>query len=96
MNTKSEFRGAPKRTPGAATIARGKARGIWDSDSDEDDADGEFPEGMSPPKTMQFHIPQSKLLRTPGECAPFELGLVLTFIFTDVFRSLQHAKQVNA
>ena len=40
--------------------------GIWDSDSDDDD-DG-LPEGMSPPKTMQFHIPQSKLLKTPGMC----------------------------
>jgi DASH complex subunit ASK1 len=35
----------------------------WDSDSDEDG----FPEGMSPPKTMQFHIPQSKLLKTPAQ-----------------------------
>ena len=44
----------------------GKAKAkIWDSDSEDDD-DG-LPEGMSPPKTMQFHIPQSKLLRTPGE-----------------------------
>ena len=40
-----------------------KAR-IWDSDSDDDDEG--LPEGMSPPKTMQFHIPQSKLLKTPG------------------------------
>ncbi|KAL9104990.1 MAG: hypothetical protein Q9187_008840 [Circinaria calcarea] len=37
--------------------------GIWDSDSDDDEG---LPEGMSPPKTMQFHIPQSKLLKTPG------------------------------
>lgn len=73
MNTKSEFRSATRRTPGGDTIGKGKARGVWDSDSDEDDGDGGYPEGMSPPKTMQFHIPQSKLLRTPGECAPFGL-----------------------
>lgn len=33
-----------------------------DSDSDEDDDLG----GMSPPKTMQFHVPQSRLLQTPA------------------------------
>ena len=43
----------------------GKAKeNVWDSDSEDDD--DALPEGMSPPKTMQFHIPQSKLLRTPG------------------------------
>jgi hypothetical protein len=31
-------------------------------DSDEEDDEG----GFSPPKTIQFHIPQSKLLQTPG------------------------------
>ena len=36
---------------------------VWDSDSD---AEGEL-EGISPPKTMQFHVPQSRLLRTPGK-----------------------------
>ena len=35
---------------------------IWDSDSDDEHG----MEEMSPPKTMQFHIPQSRLLRTPG------------------------------
>lgn len=39
-----------------------KMADIWDSDSDEERG----PEGMSPPKTMQFHVPQSRLLRTPG------------------------------
>jgi len=34
---------------------------LWDSDSDDDDAFG-----MSPPKTMQFAIPQSRLLQTPA------------------------------
>ncbi|KAL9583320.1 MAG: hypothetical protein Q9212_002778 [Teloschistes hypoglaucus] len=40
-------------------------RGVWDSDSDDDGEDGEGGM-MSPPKTIQFHIPQSKLLRTPA------------------------------
>lgn len=78
MNTKDEFRSAAQRTPRADTIEKGTARGVWDSDSDDDDGDGGYPEGMSPPKTMQFHIPQSKLLRTPGECAPLGVELILT------------------
>ena len=73
--------GRSKRTPGISVLTparhktpkvaaeKGKqARAVWDSDSDEDD----IFEGMSPPKTMQFHIPQSKLLKTPGKKAlPF-------------------------
>ena len=31
---------------------------------EEDDEDGAF--GMSPPKTMQFHVPQSRLMQTPA------------------------------
>ncbi|KAI4180016.1 MAG: hypothetical protein LQ346_007081 [Caloplaca aetnensis] len=54
-----------KRTPsqnrGGKTIPA-RERDIWGSDSD-DDGDGL---GMSPPKTMQFHVPQSRLLRTPA------------------------------
>lgn len=39
----------------------------WESDSDED-ADGVYKElGMSPPKTIQFSFPQSRLLQTPGK-----------------------------
>ena len=46
-------------------VAHGKTSAkVWDSDSEDDDEG--LPEGMSPPKTMQFHIPQSKLLQTPG------------------------------
>lgn len=36
----------------------------WESDSDGE-GDGAF-EGMSPPKTIQFALPPSKLLQTPG------------------------------
>lgn len=47
------------------TETRGPARtpGIWDSD--EDDLEDELLLG-SPPKTMQFHVPQNRLLKTPG------------------------------
>ena len=39
----------------------------WESDSDED-AEGVYRElGMSPPKTIQFNLPQSRLLQTPGK-----------------------------
>lgn len=44
---------------------KGKQPQIWDSDSD-DDEDGMGGTGMSPPKTMQFHVPQPRLLRTPA------------------------------
>ena len=80
---RQEFFGSPakaKRVPGVSVLtpakstarrdqegegarSKGKAA-VWDSDSDDED----LPEGMSPPKTMQFHIPQSKLLKTPGMC----------------------------
>ena len=36
----------------------------WDSDEDEESAD--LYGGMSPPKTIQFALPASKLLQTPG------------------------------
>jgi DASH complex subunit ASK1 len=48
----------------ASISTRSHKTHVWDSDSDDDG----LPEGMSPPKTMQFHIPQSKLLKTPGMC----------------------------
>lgn len=38
--------------------------GGWDSDEDEDGVGGGM--GISPPKTMQFHIPQGRLMRTPA------------------------------
>lgn len=39
-----------------------RRRDVWDSDSDDEGLE----EGMSPPKTMQFHVPRERLLRTPG------------------------------
>ncbi|KAH7084396.1 DASH complex subunit Ask1-domain-containing protein [Paraphoma chrysanthemicola] len=59
------------RTPGVSvqTPAKGRApmsinrSGTVFDDSDEDE---EIDLGYSPPKTIQFHIPQSKLLQTPA------------------------------
>ena len=68
------------RTPGVSiqTPAKGKVKELdgrpvkkdeidWESDSDQD-ADDVYKElGMSPPKTIQFAIPPSRLLQTPGK-----------------------------
>ncbi|GFF26627.1 DASH complex subunit ask1 [Aspergillus lentulus] len=44
----------------------GGKRSAWDSDEEFDDEEDEnF--GPSPPKTMQFHIPQSRLMKTPAK-----------------------------
>jgi DASH complex subunit ASK1 len=60
------------RTPGVSVQTPGKGRApmslnrtgtIFDDSDDEEEDDM----GFSPPKTIQFHIPQSKLLQTPGE-----------------------------
>ncbi|RFU35605.1 hypothetical protein B7463_g662, partial [Scytalidium lignicola] len=68
------------RTPGISVQTPAKSRGrdestktlpikdeiTWESDSDED-ADGVYKElGLSPPKTIQFVFPQSRLLQTPA------------------------------
>ena len=45
----------------AATQERTRASNFFD-ESDEDDDFGD----MSPPKTMQFHVPQSRLVQTPA------------------------------
>ena len=58
------------RMPGVSVLTPAKpkgdtGKGIWDSDDEfDDDDDNAF---GSPPKTMQFHIPQSRLLKTPGK-----------------------------
>lgn len=46
--------------------ASGKRPGFWDSDDEEMPEDFED-DGFSPPKTMQFHIPQSRLMKTPAK-----------------------------
>ena len=60
----NRLRGTPK--PGFSVLTPAKKSGgnraVWDSDDDLDDD-----LGPSPPKTMQFHIPQSRLMKTPGK-----------------------------
>lgn len=61
--------------PGISVLTPAKSGGTgkqraWDSDDDFDDTeDGDL--GPSPPKTMQFHIPQSRLMKTPGKFVLF-------------------------
>lgn len=54
----------------------------WDIGEPVDDDDLDLYAGMSPPKTIQFALPPSKLLQTPGKsaCAPFSV-----FSFTHIF-----------
>jgi DASH complex subunit ASK1 len=70
------------RTPGISVQTPAKGRqpmsihrsGTVFDDSDDEDEENEL--GFSPPKTIQFHIPQSKLLQTPGKCqsCPLRIG----------------------
>ena len=61
------------RVPGVSVLTPARKgpqdmrRREWEDDDDDDEDDDGLPEGMSPPKTMQFHVPQSRLLKTPGE-----------------------------
>jgi DASH complex subunit ASK1 len=49
-------------------VTRGRTGGLtsrsiaWDSDSEDDDD-----LGMSPPKTIMFNLPESRIMRTPGK-----------------------------
>lgn len=60
-----ESEARPEATP---EMARGRTGGLtgkslaWDSDSDEDDD-----LGMSPPKTIMFNLPESRVMQTPGK-----------------------------
>ncbi|KAJ5082606.1 hypothetical protein N7532_011649 [Penicillium argentinense] len=60
----NRLRGTPK--PGTSVLTpakKGSHTPVWDSDDDLDDDNF----GPSPPKTMQFHIPQSRLMKTPAK-----------------------------
>lgn len=67
-----------RKTSAAKSERKGKQQQIWDSDSDDDE--GGMGLGMSPPKTMQFHVPQPRLLRTPAREASKQIveDLLLT------------------
>ncbi|KKZ65299.1 hypothetical protein EMCG_08815 [[Emmonsia] crescens] len=57
-------------TPAKNNAPRPKKSGGWDSEEDFDDGDEDEVTalfGDSPPKTMQFHVPQSRLLKTPAK-----------------------------
>lgn len=61
---------ASKAAGGVGSSAKGApvapaSSSEWDSD--EDDESLAWPEGMSPPVTMQFSVPQSKYLKTPAK-----------------------------
>lgn len=58
--------GAAMQTPQAQKSPA--VGGAWDFDSDDEDTGLQF---GSPPKTMQFHVPQNRLLKTPGKSAIF-------------------------
>ncbi|KAA8651847.1 DASH complex subunit ask1 [Aspergillus tanneri] len=64
--TSSHLRITPQ--PGTSVLtpvkSGGRNRRVWDSDDEYDDDEVL---GPSPPKTMQFHIPQSRLMRTPAK-----------------------------
>jgi len=63
-----------QRTPGISVLTPAKEKhaeaqrkmDVWDSDDDDIDEATGVPYGASPPKTMQFHVPQSRLLKTPA------------------------------
>lgn len=69
------------RTPGVSVQTPAKNRlpmsinrtGTIFDDSDDEDDEG----GFSPPKTIQFHIPQSKLLQTPGRFLAIPAAIIL-------------------
>jgi len=63
-----------QRTPGISVLTPAKGKpaeaqrkmDVWDSDDDDIDEATGVPYGASPPKTMQFHVPQSRLMKTPA------------------------------
>jgi DASH complex subunit ASK1 len=71
-----EIFSSPERrrpVPGVSVLtpAKGHSRDptqtlrVWDSD--DEDLDEDVALGYSPPKTMQFHVPQNRLLKTPAK-----------------------------
>jgi DASH complex subunit ASK1 len=62
------YRGTPRAEKEAEEIN-------WESDEDDDDIYG----GMSPPKTINFALPPSKLLQTPGKLCPSYVPCKVSF-----------------
>jgi len=76
-----------------ARRAKPKDEITWESDSDED-GDALYG-GMSPPKTIQFALPPSKLLQTPGENKPCCQFLVLVNVERAVLMELGTATEAS-
>lgn len=62
------------RTPGISVQTPAKGRHAMSANQTggtvfDDSEEEEYELDFSPPKTIQFHIPQSKLLQTPGKQA---------------------------
>jgi hypothetical protein len=72
----------------------------WDSDGEDDDSG--LPPGLSPPKTIQFAVPQSRLLQTPGKSSndksPFYItsrqdATIPSALFAPVFFYIKKRKE---
>lgn len=61
-----EGEGEAGSSTGNEATSRGRQKHEIDWESDEDDDDEDLYAGMSPPKTIQFALPPSKLLQTPA------------------------------
>lgn len=66
----------PQPGTSVLTPAKGKGKSALDDFDDSFDIDLDDTDSFSPPKTMQFHIPQSRLMKTPGIPSPYPLSLV--------------------
>lgn len=63
ISVQTPFKGKLDKTSSKLPV---KAEISWESDSEEDAEDVYRELGMSPPKTIQFNLSQSKLLQTPA------------------------------
>jgi DASH complex subunit ASK1 len=66
VQTPGKGRGKGVDVPRSAAKKKDKDEITWESDSDEDPEGVYRKLGMSPPKTIQFSMPQSRLMQTPG------------------------------
>lgn len=77
--------GARKNNATADTEAKSRGKeqaNLWDSDEEDEDVDGGM--GISPPKTMQFHVPQGRFIRTPGMSFKSLLPFICAFFSQQV------------
>ena len=66
---------------------------IWeDSDDELDDSDLGFT--GSPPKTIQFHVPQNRLLKTPGTCPPLLSSASIKLVCTDLPKAKEASRRI--